>query len=226
MTALNFGSSRRITKDGIVKFLLIFTTLVLPGLLLVAGVIYYYRTAEENRVEEGEFLEVQPAYLLPSTVLEDKYKYRGQELVLRGKVKMAPAVCERKECPKGDPCCGCQDYRDLVIEDAETSWLSESSWVMRILDPDRKSFCLRLPDSCDYQCPDWELDGVYEVNGIFVAVPPPQGSAWSAFIDFYFLTEDRTLVAKHGIWERVLNVVSDLRKSVDKFGKTGSYVLQ
>lgn len=202
--------------------------LILPVLLLLLGVLLLSNIKSGTKIVETqpkEKGELELGVLRPSQLLANRLKYKDQELTIRGKISQVAVVCERKECPKEDPCCGCKEERNLIIIDAERVFVKETTWQLRLLSPGGKAFCQRLPNSCKYDCPGWEMESVYDVSGTFFAEPPPQGTSWRMFFDFYFEVEEKSLVEETevvGLPERLFKGIQELIK---KYLTSGSYVL-
>lgn len=228
MPAQVFTTSKKATSEGLLRILLIFFTLVLPSLLLLAGVVYYYQMSqnEETATSELEFTDENLAVVFPSQIVEDKNRYKDKQLVVRGKVVMAPAICERGKCPESDPCCGCQAERDLVVTDANSGLFRQANWQLRVLEKSGQAICRRVLGSCEYDCDDWQPEAVYDIAGTFYADPPPRGSAWRMFLEFYFLADEKVLVQparRGGVAEKILQAMQDL---LERVRYSGSYVLQ
>jgi len=167
--------------------------------------------------------EVSPKGISPSEVLNKKSSYSGKKVTLRGRVVEAPVVCQKKDCPSDDACCGCPEERNLVILDEKNILTSQTKESLRLLDKEGKSFCQREKGSCRYQCGDWKEGGVYEVYGEFWAETPPPG--WTKSIDFYFKVEDKRLVKSLGIGGRANLFFQEIKNIIKNVRTSGSYVL-
>jgi len=161
--------------------------------------------------------ETSPKGIFPSEVLNKKSSYSGKKIILRGRVTEAPVVCQKKDCPRDDVCCGCPEERNLVILDEKNILTSQTKEGLRLLDKEGKSFCQREKGSCRYQCGDWKEGGVYEVYGEFWAEAPPPG--WGKSMDFYFKVEDKS------IGERANLFFQEIKNMIKNFRTSGSYVL-
>jgi len=217
--------TKRVDTKNILKLLIIFFTVILPILFLLFGVWLFYKTNIIREVPEEEMAELEPDVLRPSQVLENKYKYKGQKLTIWGKISQAPMVCERKECPKEDSCCGCKPERNIVISDPEAVVVKETVWRLRVLGPSGQAFCKRLPNSCQYECPDWEMGSIYELKGIFFAEPPPRGTGWRIYFDFYFEVEEKKLIRKPGIIDIPKRFFKGIQELIQGLGSSGYYIL-
>lgn len=214
-------------KKTTLELLIITFTILLPAILVVVGVLVFYKTNIIKEVRPGEMVELQEGTITPGQLLENRYKYKDQKLTLRGKISQEPIVCERKECPGEDPCCGCRPERNLIITDAGRVVVQESAWRLRLLGPGGSAFCQRLPNSCEYDCPGWEVEGVYDVTGTFFAEPPPVGTGWKVYFDFYFEVEDKRLVEKIGIADMPARFFKGIQELIEKIRTSaGYYILQ
>ena len=221
-----YGYSFGEEKKSIVKGVLTAFSIIFPIALLLAGFIFLLLTQEAFQEEFETEVETTAGAVLPSVILNDKYKYKDQELLLKGEVILAPAVCEKKDCPESDPCCGCPQQRNLMVVDPGGRYFRETGGILRILGKNNLPYCERMVDSCDYDCPDWEIGSVYEVNGIFFAEPPPRGTALSLFFDYYFQVENARVVEGTNIGERAGRLFSAIKDLVtSSFGRDETYVL-
>lgn len=216
---------KRLDKKNVLKLLAIVFTVILPALLIAIGVFIFYKTNIVREWPKEEMVELTPGALRPTQLLENKYKYKDQKLTIVGKVSQEPMVCERKECPKEDPCCGCKSERNLIISDAEAVVVQESVWRLRLLGPEGKTFCQRIHNSCNYECPGWEIGGVYEVKGTFFAEPPPPGTGWRIYFDFYFEAEEKRLIKKTGILDVPRRFFKGIQELIQQLGTSGYYIL-
>jgi len=225
MTAKKPPAARKFYQNNLLKVFVVFFTLILPTVLLIAGIYIFYKTNRvKELVEEGEVGVIEGA-LKPSQLLADRNKYKDQKLVLAGRVDQSPVTCERKDCPELDPCCGCPEERDLVMADAEKPLLKEPIWKLRLLDQDGRAFCQRKSGSCDYECPGWQIGDIYEVGGTFFAEPPPAGTGWRLYSDFYFQVESQSLVKKVSLLDLPGRLVRSAQELIKGLKTTGYYVL-
>ena len=121
---------------------------------------------------------------------------------------------------------GCVIGSNVIIENG--CELRANVYITRdtILGKNNLPYCERMVDSCDYDCPDWEIGSVYEVNGIFFAEPPPRGTALSLFFDYYFQVENARVVEGTNIGERAGRLFSAIKDLVtSSFGRDETYVL-
>lgn len=207
-------------KKRILIILSILFILVIPAILIVLSATWLGRSFIRPEVEE-EAAE----HLKPSQILADKIKYRDQFVVIQGRVVAEDAVCERKSCPPGDPCCGCENERDLIIGDSGESIITQKTGRLALLTPEKKSYCQRKTNSCDYDCADWQLGQIYEVRGIFRATPPPPGSGLKIYLDYYFEVQEKKSIRSLGIIERTKSLVDDIKSFISSTSTSGYYIL-
>lgn len=212
-----------LSKKGKNKFLFFLTILVAffaPLSLLILGLFVFNKTNPIIKVFPDEEAKTE-ARLIPSQILASKVKYDQQEIVIRGRVKLEPVVCERKECPTNDSCCGCPVERDLILADAGKVLTSQEG-AMRLIEAG-KSLCQRRPYSCDYDCGDWVKEASYNVNGKFYAESPPPG--WQMSLNYYFQVESKELIKKASFKETFGNFISEMKDKIASFKTSGQYVL-
>ncbi len=215
-----------------VKLLVILVTVIFPGILLVIGIYMNYTAFQANQAqkmtEETADLsgETIAGALRPSQVLENKYAYLDKNLFLVGMVTMEPVTCARKECPKEDTCCGCPAERDLVIADQDKVVVKDTSYLLRLFAPGQLAYCVRVPGSCDYQCPGWEINDVYQVRGTFFGDPPDKGTAWRPFLDFYFEVSEAQVITQAKSTDWLKRVFKGIEETVQQLRNSGYYILQ
>jgi hypothetical protein len=209
--------------NSLVKLFVVIFTIVLPAVLVVAGVFLFGETNLKKSEEQPEEV-VKSGVLKPSEVLADKEKYKDERIIIRGKVTQEPMVCERGNCPKEDPCCGCEEYRDLVIGDADEVFVEKTTGRLRILGFGASSFCQRTVGSCQYDCPDWNPGSIYELKGVFFAKPPP-AKVTKLYFDFYFQVEEKQLVRTFGFYDKLDQIFGGIGEFFNSIFKSRYYVL-
>ena len=199
-------------------------TVVIPLLALGFSVFIIY-TVKSNlpkrlTVEE----EIIPENILtPSQILKEKFIYTDKIIVVRGRVKKEQAVCEKKECPKDDPCCGCPEEINLYLYDAGSSISQQTKSVFRLLDTNLLKPCQRKPLKCEYACGDWENEAIYNITGKFFAEKPPPGLNIS--FDHYFTVYEKEFAKKPNFGEKLQNIINDIKQFIGKTRTSGSFVL-
>lgn len=207
-------------------FFIILFGLILPAILVIFGVLLFRKTSPPPaKIEDKEIKAEEAGVLKPSAVLNSQAKYARQNLILRGKLVAEEVVCERKECPEDDPCCGCEDKKDLILIDADASILSEKAKArLYLFEKERKSLCQKIPGTCDYDCSDWQMGKIYNVEGTFFSEAPPPG--WGRSLDFYFMIKDKELAEQQVVGrQRLENFLDDFKSFFKKLKTSGYYVL-
>lgn len=199
-------------------------TVIIPLLALAFSVfiIYEVRSNLPKRLTLEE--EIIPEDILaPSQVLNNKFEYTEKTIVVHGRVQKEQAVCQKKECPSDDPCCGCPEEINLYLYDAESSISQQSKSVFKLLDDNLAKPCKREPLKCEYSCGDWENGAIYNITGKFSAEKPPPGLNIS--FDHYFTVYDKAFAKKPNFGERFQNTIDDLKKLIEGTKTSGSFVL-
>lgn len=219
-------------KTGIEKkfliVLLIIFAFVLPFSIVVGSIFLFQKTTQviETFPEEME-LSGEEGRVIPSEIIKKQASFSGKALLVRGEVVTDKVVCERKECPPEDQCCGCKDTRELVLIDPDASVFKEKQDLrLRLADQRGGAFCQRKQNSCDYDCADWEPGEVYDVWGKFIRESPPPG--WQLSLNFYFLVEGKTRskeIKTTKISTRKLNLLWSQFNEWLKRRKTSSYYI-
>lgn len=219
---MNLERIKKTGRKGKLRWLIVICTFGIPLILLLVGVVIFVETSLLPKVALQETAGSKETFD-PSEVLNNKFRYNRQRIVIKGKVSPEPVVCQRQECPQDDSCCGCPKERNLLIADAGTILRSKTKGRLRLLDSEGKSFCQRKPFSCEYDCGDWNKGAVYEVVGVFSAEPPPPG--WQLSLDYYFQAENKRLVREITFGFSVGNVFKDITEFFGSLKTSGSYVL-
>ncbi len=214
--------AKKISLKLLLRLIVAFLTFIIPLMLVVVTVYIFNQTRKIKKkvIEKKEVVEEQ---LTPSQILGNKAKYSQQKIVIRGRVKPEEAVCERRECPADDPCCGCPPEKDLIIYDADVVLTSKTGGRLRLLDSKGKSFCQRRQLKCDYHCQDWIGGAIYNVSGLFYAEPPPPG--WKLSLDYYLQVESKELVKRVGFVELLGNLLREIKEMVARIKTSGYYIL-
>lgn len=213
---------KKIDKKLLLRWLVIVFTFILPLILVMVSIFIFNKTRRVREKVSEERREAKER-LTPSQILNNKPKYNQQKITVRGRVSPGPVVCERKECPPSDPCCGCPSERALIIHDPGVALTSKTGGRLRLVDSDGKQFCQRRQSSCKYHCRDWIERAIYDVRGVFFAEPPPPG--WKLSLEYYFQVESKNLVKKVGLGESIGNVFREIKEKIEKLKTSGYYIL-
>jgi len=193
------------------------------ALVIYGGIILN----EANRKRPKTYLSTSEEALFPalspSEVLNKKSAYSGKKITVRGKVVEIPVVCQKKECPPDDTCCGCPEERGVALLDEKSVLISKTGERLELLSPEGESFCRREKGSCQYNCGDWRKGAIYEVYGEFKAEPPPPG--WQKSLDFYFRVEEKRLVKNLSLGSKINFLIQDIKDLIKSLKKSGEYVL-
>jgi len=200
--------------------LLLFLPLV--SILIVLILVHNFLNLKIQNQSET-LIPIDEDTLKPSQLLSDKKNYANQDLVLRGRVVKEPVVCQKKECPETDPCCGCPEKRDLLIYDEETSLGGSTDGRLQLLTLENDSFCRRKIGSCDYQCGDWFEGGIYQIRGTFFYKKPPLG--WAASWEYHFIVKEKKLLGKSDLGKNIANFGQELMDKLKSLSTSGGYVL-
>jgi hypothetical protein len=210
------------TKRSLLIFLAILFSFILPLALLITGIFIFRKTNLVIKRIPEEQIEREEG-LTPSQILANKSKYSQQKIAIRGRVVPEPVVCERKECPLDDSCCGCPSERNLAVNNPGQVLSSQEGSLRLVEAQTGKAFCTRQAKSCDYLCGDWVKGAVYDVNGEFFAESPPPG--WKLSLNYYFQVESKELVKRVGLGESFGNFVNEIKEKFKSFKTSGYYVL-
>lgn len=208
-------------KANLIVVSAVLLILIVPAILIVISAQWIERTA----LEEAEYEELGAEKLIPSKILDDKSAYMDQFVIVRGQVIPEEVVCERISCPPEDSCCGCPKRRNLIIIDPSASIIRQLPGKLLLLTEEKEPLCYREEDSCDYECPDWQIKGLYEVRGIFRATPPPLGTALRIYFEYYLEAQEKDLVKTVGIFDRLGALFTDLKEFITRSTSETYYII-
>jgi hypothetical protein len=212
-------------KKGKINLIILLSLIITLASLIVViwAVIKFNAACREILKNLKTPQEISPKGISPSEVLNQKSAYSGKKITLRGRVTEAPVVCQKKDCPPDDACCGCPWERNLILIDENGILTSQTKESLRLLDKEGRSFCQRQKGSCQYQCGDWRKGGIYEIYGEFWAESPPPG--WGKSMDFYFRVEDKKLSKSLGFGSKINLLFQDVKNLFRNLKTSGEYVL-
>ena len=202
---------------------LIITFLSFALIIYVGIILLNELNQKRSRGDLGTSEEVVSPALSPSEVLNRKSSYSGKKITVRGRVVEIPVVCQRKECPPDDTCCGCPEERSIALIDEGNVLTLKSRERLELLGPEGEGFCRREKGSCQYNCGDWRKGAIYEVFGEFKAESPPPG--WQKSLDFYFRVEEKRLVKSLSLGSKINLLIQNIKDLIKNFRKSGEYVL-
>lgn len=216
------------TKKDVFKTLALILSVILPVMVLIVT-IFIFSTPKDfwygKKITTERGTEIKTSSLLkPSEILSQKAAYRGQKVALIGKVNLAPIVCETKDCPEEDPCCGCDLNRDLAVYDTGVSFTQPTGEILKIKPSSDGFYCQRIQGTCDYECPDWALGGVYEALGTLV-YKPIRGVAWKISEELFFIVSEKELKGEEKTSEKFFSVFEGLKDFYEKYIKAPSHYL-
>lgn len=209
------------------RYLSIFGTVFLILLLIP---IFWIAKPMDDR--QKELLEVERVSLIdkgekvftPTELLNAKNTYQGKSVSVRAQVYQEPITCEEKTCSKDDKCCGCATTRDLLVQDFRVSvgkeGLAES---LRLINSDGSPLCQRAKNSCNYDCGDWKIGGIYDINGEFDMTSGPQG--WNRPTGLYLTVYNKNLLQTIGFQENISRLIERFGLVLNSFTSRGTYVL-
>ena len=194
---------------------------VIVPLVVVAGSAYFLLDLSTT-TDGGTMVADGGEEVSPAVVLANKMSYNDKYLELRGIVTEEATVCERKECPQEDRCCGCPDNKDLFLSNADSGWQSSTAGRMTLLDKGGSHLCSRLVNSCQYGCNSWEPGAIYRVSGKFYATPPPPG--WMMSLEYYFMVDGKTMLSQVSWTDTLSNTINYWWGSLRDSLSSGSYI--
>ncbi len=198
----------------------------LTFIFLIAVVVYFNITNAKYQAllqKSEQTVKLPAGTLIPSQILQNKAQYNQQRISVRGKVAGEPVVCEKKQCPANDSCCGCPAEKSLSLADPAAVLTQKALGRFELLSASKGHLCQRQPGACTYDCQDWQEGTVYDITGVFYSDSPPPG--WKLSLDYYFLPESKNLVSAGNLTQSATNLFDEIKQAIQSFRTSGSYVL-
>lgn len=199
-------------------------------LLLVVSILYMAKTLDGR---QKQLLEVERASLLvdkgqkvftPKELLNTKGDYQGKLVSVRAQVYQEPIVCEKVVCSQGDKCCGCPESRDLLVQDFRINSQKEgAAESLKIKDLAGSPLCQRSKNSCNYNCSDWQVGAIYDINGIFSYIGGTTG--WNHAANLYLKVTGKNLLQVIGFQDNIGRLIDRFSFIIGSFNNGGIYVL-
>jgi hypothetical protein len=206
------------------KIISFFLTVLIPLLALGLSIFIIYKIKSNlPKISQTEEAIKEENALSPSDVSENKTKYKDQIITLKGRVEKENAVCQKKECPENDPCCGCPDKINLYLYDSTSSLSQKTKTAFKLVGEKKEELCQRKPLSCSYECKGWQTGSVYNITGKFFAESPPPGLKIS--FDHYLEVYSKEFSKKPTLSEKIGNLINDIKQFINKTKNSGSFVL-
>lgn len=176
------------------RFLEVILLIFLPATVIIIGVVAIQLRAPKVEVPQSStpLNTYKLSGLNPSDILTDVNYYDDKELNLTGVVSYGEKSCSNLICQKDNPCCGCDASRDLVIQDIKTNLMQQSE--IKIFNPSRSSICQKKSQSCDYDCADWIIGGVYNLDATLVVVRPMGLTLSRGYLEYYLEVKNKKYI--------------------------------
>jgi hypothetical protein len=204
-------------------FGIVFLILLLIPIFVIAKVMDDQKR-ELLEVERVSLVDKGEKVFTPKELLNAKNAYQGKPLSIRAQVYQEPITCEKRTCSEGDKCCGCAQTRDLLAQDFRVGigeeGLAES---LRLKKTDGLAFCERAKNSCNYDCGDWKIGGIYDIAGTFNATSGPAG--WNRPTGLYLVVSGKNLLQVIGFQDNIGRLIERFSLVIGSFGGSGTYIL-
>lgn len=204
-------------------FGIVFLILLLIPIFVIAIIMENQKKAllEVERVSSADKGE---KIFTPAELLNAKSAYQGKSISVRAQVYQEPITCEKKACAKEDKCCGCASARDLLAQDYRISagkeGLAES---LRLKDTNGQPLCQRAKNSCNYDCGDWKIGGIYDISGNFKMTSGPAG--WNHPTGLYLYVYGKNLLQVIGFQDKIGRLTERFSFVISSFNSEGTYIL-
>lgn len=198
-------------------------------LLLLIPIFWITKTMDDR---QKELLEVERVSLVdkgeivftPLELLATKGTYQGKSIIVRAQVYQEPIVCERITCPEEDKCCGCPGSRDLLAQDFRINSQKEgASESLKLKDTAGFPLCQRVTNTCNYKCSDWQVGGIYDINGLFSFSGGTTG--WNHAANISIKVTNKNLLQVIGFQDNIGRLIDKFSFFIGSINNGGIYVL-
>jgi len=182
------------------------------------------RQKELLEVERVSLMDKGEKVFTPKELLDTKGDYQGKPVSVRAQVYQEPITCEKRTCSKEDKCCGCASTRDLLAQDfrinAQKEGVVES---LKLKDTKGSPLCQRSKNSCNYNCSDWQVGGIYDINGTFSFTGGTTG--WNHSTNISLKVSGKNLLQVIGFQDNIGRLIERFSLVIGSFNSSGTYVL-
>lgn len=195
--------------------------IVLTGLASISFFAFYFYSLDgkNNFLSQAKPFEVE--ILTPGKLISQAAKYNKQIVTVRGVSDQETVVCEKKECPADDSCCGCPQNKNLVLVNPQITLENKLQSQLPLLNADLEPFCRREINSCRYLCPDWVRGALYDITGIF------HGEAQTGLrviVNLNLQVQNKTIVKDLNFFDSLGRFFEGLKQSLNQFKTSGIFV--
>lgn len=202
---------------------IVFLILLLIPIFVIAFVMENQKRALLE-IERVSLVQKGEKVFTPAELLSAKSTYQGKSVSVRAQVYQEPITCEKKTCAKEDKCCGCAAVRDLLAQDYRISVGKEGlTDSLRLKNSSGLPLCQRAKNSCNYDCGDWKIGGIYDISGNFKMTSGPEG--WNRPTGLYLTVYGKNLLQVMGFQDNIGRLIERFRLVIGSFGGSGTYVL-
>ena len=194
---------------------------LLVGLVIIAFFAFYFYNlnAKNNFLNQPKPVEAE--ILTPAKLISESVKYHNQIITVRGVTDQEAVVCEKKECPAEDTCCGCPESKNLILLEPQMTLENKLQSRLPLLDAKLEPLCRRGINSCQYVCSDWVRGALYDVTGIFHG---EKQLGLSVVVNLNLQAQSKEIVKNLNFFDSMANFFEGLKQAVTQFNTSGTFV--
>lgn len=195
--------------------------IVLTGLVSIAFFAFYFYSLDTKNNSFNQAKPVEDEVLTPGKLISQISKYNNQTVTVRGVIDQETVVCEKRECPAGDSCCGCPQNKNLILTDNQVFPDNKLQRTLNLLGADLQLLCERQINSCQYACQDWVKGAVYDVTGIFHG---EKQLGLSVIVNLNLQVQSKVIVKNLNFLDSMGRFFDGLKQTFSQLKTSGSFV--
>lgn len=195
--------------------------IVLTGLISISFSLFYFYSLDAKNDFPNQPKPVEAEILTPGQLISQAAKYNNQTVTVRGVTDWEAVICEKRECPAGDACCGCPQTKNLILTDPEIVLENKLQSQLTLLSADLEPLCTRQDNSCQYFCPDWVRGALYEIKGVFHG---ESQAGLRVTVNLNLQVQNKEMVKNLNFFDSLVRFFEGLKQSFSQFKTSGSFV--
>lgn len=207
------------SREALNNFLAVI--IIFTGLVSIAFSLFYFYSLDTRNDFSKQIKPVEAEVLTPTKIISRIEKYNNQTVTVRGVTDQEAVVCEKRECPAGDSCCGCPQTKNLILTDPGIILENKLQSQLTLLGVDLEPLCRRQEKSCQYLCSDWVRGALYDATGIFHG---EKQLGLSVVVNLNFQVQNKEMVKNLNFFDSIGRFFEILKQALGQFKTSGSFV--
>lgn len=193
----------------------------LTGLASIIFFAFYFYSLDAKNTSSNLTKTVEVSVLTPGQLISQTAKYNNQPVTVRGIIDQETVVCEKRECPVDDTCCGCPQNKNLILTEAQIAIENKLQTTLSLLGANSEVLCQRQTGGCQYDCPGWVKGAVYDVTGIFHG---EKQLGLSVIVNLNLQVKSKEMVKKLSLFDSLNRFWDGLKQTFGEFKTSGTFV--